>query len=106
MCLQTIGKPRDMKIFVEELLKYHGKFDFYNQLKSWEIPRFPVDGNSLKEKGAPAGKVLGKIINRLKEIWAKNEFKSTKEELLEYLPEVLKELNIEDGKQVKKPKIN
>lgn len=106
MCLQTIGSPREIKNFVLELLKYHGKFELYKQLKDWDIPKFPVDGASLKDRGCPTGKLMGSVINRLKVIWVKNEFKSSKEELLEQLPAVLLELNIVDGKQIKKPKIN
>lgn len=104
MCLVTIGKPKEIKEFVEELLKFHGKWDIYKKLKSWSVPKFPIDGNTLKSKNCPTGKVLGTILNKLKEEWIKNEFKSTKDELLAHLPEILDELNIVDGKQVKKPK--
>lgn len=47
---------------------------------------------------------MGTIFSKLKDIWVKNEFKSTPEELLEELPRILTELNIVDGKQVKKPR--
>lgn len=104
MCLQTTGKPKEIKEYVEELLKFHGKLDLYDKLKAWQVPRFPVDGTMLKQHNCPTGKLMGTIINRLKEEWVKSEFKSTSEELLKLLPKVLQELNIVDGKQVKKPK--
>lgn len=47
---------------------------------------------------------MGVVINKLKEIWVKNEFKSTSEELVGHLPKIYEELNIVDGKQIKKPK--
>ena len=104
MCLHTIGKPRDIKDYVEELLKFHGKWDMHDSLKNWEVPRFPLDGTTLKQHNCPSGKILGVIINKLKEEWIRNEFKSTADELLSHLPKVFEELNIVDGKQVKKSK--
>lgn len=105
MCLQTFGRPRDIKDYVEELLKFEGKWKMYEQLKKWEVPKFPVDGNMLKQKGCPQGRVIGNIMNELKKVWIKNEFKSTSDEILEHLPKVLEELNIVDGKPIKKPKL-
>lgn len=104
MCLVTFGKPRDIKDYVEELLKFQGKWELYQKLKDWIVPKFPVDGNMLKVHNCPSGKIMGSILNKLKEEWIKNEFKSTAEELLTQLPKILKEFNIVDGKQVKKPK--
>lgn len=103
MCLQTsIGKPKDVKEYVEEFLKFLCKKDLYESLKEWTIPRFPLDGTTLKQHGCPSGKIMGTIFSKLKDIWAKNEFKSTSDELLKELPKVLEELNIVDGKQIKK----
>jgi hypothetical protein len=104
MCLVTAGKPREIKEFVEELLKFHGKWEMHEMLKNWQVPRFPVDGTLLKSQNCPTGKIMGTIITKLKEEWVKNEFNSTAEELLTHLPRILEELNIVDGKQVKKPK--
>ncbi|XP_063704001.1 CCA tRNA nucleotidyltransferase 1, mitochondrial [Culicoides brevitarsis] len=106
MCIQTIAKPSDQRGYVEELVKYLGKVELYKKLHAWEIPFFPVNGTLLKENGCPPGKWIGIVINKLKQIWAANEFKSTQEELMKHLPEILKELNIEDGQVKKKPKIN
>lgn len=104
MCLQTSGKPSDTKYYVEELLKFHNKFELLAKLQSWKVPRFPVDGNILKKHNCPSGRVMGVIINKLKEVWVKNEFQLTAEELIEHLPRVLEEMKIVDGKQTKKPK--
>lgn len=104
MRLQTTGNTKDIKEYVEELLKFHGKFELYKKLLNWNVPKFPVDGTTLKQHNCPSGKVMGIIINRLKEIWVKNEFKPTAEELLEYLPKIHADLNIIDGKQVKRAK--
>lgn len=106
MCIQTIGKPSDQRHYVEELLKYLGKVESYEKLKSWEIPYFPVNGNLVKENGCPPGKWIGVVITKLKHMWAANEFKSTQDELMKHLPDILKDLNIEDGKVKKKSKVN
>lgn len=104
MCLQTIGKPKDMKTYVEELLKFHYKWELYDKLFNWQVPKFPIDGATLKQHNCPSGKLMGIIINKLREVWVKNEFKSTSEELVTLLPEIYEDLNIVDGKQVKKSK--
>lgn len=104
MCLVTVGKPKEIKDFVEELLKFLGKWELYAKLKDWKVPKFPVDGTLLKAHNCPTGKLMGTILNKLKEEWVKNEFESTADELVSLLPKILDELNIVDGKQVKKPK--
>lgn len=102
--MQTSGKPKDTKNYVEELLKFHGKLELFEKLKDWVVPKFPVDGTILKQHNCPSGRIMGVVINKLKEIWVKNEFKSTSEELVGHLPKIYEELNIVDGKQIKKPK--
>lgn len=94
-----------MKEYVQELLKFHCKRDLYEKLKAWEIPRFPIDGRTLKENNCPVGRIMGIVLERLKECWVKDEFKSTKEELLLNLPKIYNDLNIVDGKQIKKAKM-
>lgn len=105
LCMQSgLGKPKDSKEYVEELLKLHCRNDLYQELKVWKIPRFPVDGTTLKQSGCPSGKIMGVVINKLKEYWIKDEFKSTMEELVKHLPKIYDDLNIVDGKLVKKAK--
>lgn len=104
MCLVTAGKPREVKDFVEELLKHLGKWELHDKIKTWNVPKFPVDGNMLKRHNCPSGKIMGTIVNILREQWVKSEFKSTSDELLLLLPNILVQLNFVDGKQVKKTK--
>lgn len=49
---------------------------------------------------------MGIVIEKLKEQWTKVEFKSTREELVSHLPRIYEDLNIVDGKLVKKAKTN
>lgn len=108
MCLKTIKKYSDTKSCVEELLKYHNKLDLFNELKDWKIPKFPVSGSVLKENVDPTvdGRTLGVIMRKLKDVWEEKEFQPTSEELLKYLPEILEEVSVEDGKVIKKTKFH
>lgn len=105
MCIQTIGKPSDQKRYVEELLKFLGKKDLYQNIKSWSIPAFPIKGNHIKELGVTNGRRIGNVISKLKQIWAKKEFGLSKDDLLKLVPEVNAEFNTEDDISKKKPKI-
>ncbi|XP_037819873.1 CCA tRNA nucleotidyltransferase 1, mitochondrial [Lucilia sericata] len=90
LCLQPYAKRE----FVEELLKYKNKKDLYNSLKSWNMPKFPLNGNHLREKGCAANKKMGLILNQLKLIWAESDFQLTAEELLDkHLPSVMEALS-------------
>ncbi|KAH8414044.1 hypothetical protein KR222_003153, partial [Zaprionus bogoriensis] len=87
LCLQPYAK-RD---YVEQLLKYANKLDLYNQLKAWQTPTFPVNGNMLKSHGL-VGKKVGLVISELRLLWADSDFKLTAEELLLELPGILEPL--------------
>ncbi len=101
-----MGKTKDIKEYVEELLKFHCKEDLYFALKDWTIPTFPVNGTCLKDNGCPSGKIMGIVMNKLKEYWVENNFEASKEKLLVHLPKIFESLNIKDGKLVKKAKVN
>lgn len=89
LCLQPYAKRE----FVEALLKYTNKKELYTALKSWPIPKFPVNGNLLKERGCPNTRKMGDILNKLKLIWAESDFQLTAEELLDqHLPAVMENL--------------
>jgi DNA-directed RNA polymerase delta subunit len=49
---------------------------------------------------------MGAVMQKLKELWVEEEFKPSKEDLLKHLPKVYNDLNIVDGKFVKKAKTN
>lgn len=89
LCVQ----PYTIKEYVEQLLKYKHKTEFYNSLKSLVIRKFPVTGNMLNERGCPKSKKMGNILIQLKIIWAESSFTLSAEELLDkHLPKVLESL--------------
>ncbi|XP_037049872.1 CCA tRNA nucleotidyltransferase 1, mitochondrial isoform X1 [Bradysia coprophila] len=107
MCV-LIGKNQNItKEYVLELLKYNGKLDLFEQLQVWSAPRFPITGIMLQTHGCSKGRMMGLVMNELKDIWANGNFEMTAEELLKELPIVLNELNrSNDGMVSKKPKMN
>lgn len=98
-------QPNAKREFVEELLKYKNKKDLYSALKSWVVPRFPINGNLLKEKGCPAEKKMGVIMNELKQIWISSDFKLSADDLLDkHLPLILENMTTSPSTPRKKIK--
>lgn len=93
--------------FVEEILRYKGRKQFYQELKNWKRPYFPVKGNVLKEMGVTDGRCLGEILNRLSQVWADSNFKLTEKELIDdHLPKIQEEISKNlDAVKSKKKKI-
>ncbi|XP_068233160.1 CCA tRNA nucleotidyltransferase 1, mitochondrial [Palaemon carinicauda] len=83
----VIGEKRNKDIalsYVNELLKYAGKVDFQSQLNDWEIPKFPVNGNMISEKGVPRKKIKYAMSDLICE-WKKSSFTLSSDELLNLL---------------------
>lgn len=83
----VIGEKRNKEIalfYVNELLRYACRVDFINQLKSWEIPKFPVNGGMIGEKGVPR-KQTKVAMKHLLDEWKKSNFAMNSDELLDRL---------------------
>ncbi len=61
ICLNNKTKKMD----IEKLINY---------TNSCEIPKFPISGDYLKERGYESGRMLGKKLKSLEEEWVKNNF--------------------------------
>jgi tRNA nucleotidyltransferase (CCA-adding enzyme) len=59
-------------------------------ISNWEVPRFPVNGRDLLDLGFAQDKNLGYALNRLKELWAENQYGLSKQDLLDHLQAVVK----------------
>lgn len=94
LCLQPYAK-RD---FVEQLLKYANKLELYAQLKEWQMPSLPINGNTLKPYGLE-GKQVGMVLNELRLLWADSDFTLSAEQLLEKVPAILEQLPSPNKKQ-------
>ncbi len=60
-CINKGLKPFDIK----KLIKY---------IKIYKVPKFPISGDYLKERGYESGQELGKKLKLLEEEWIKNNF--------------------------------
>ncbi|VEN59329.1 unnamed protein product [Callosobruchus maculatus] len=88
LVVKAKSKPTDIKKMATEVLKYNNS-PYIDDFEKWEIPKFPVSGTMLKEKGVEGGRFMGVVIAELRQVWADGEFKLSAEELLEELPNVL-----------------
>ncbi|CAG4957512.1 unnamed protein product [Colias eurytheme] len=91
LILNTKIKQKDAIDYVQEVLKYRGDRNLLEQLNKWEIPVFPVNGKTLKANGVPPGKMYGRIMEKLKNIWIDNEYKQTCDDLVKLIPGVIDE---------------
>lgn len=53
LILNSKHKISDAKDYVKEVLKYNGKLQLLSELEGWTIPRFPINGNMLKDANVP-----------------------------------------------------
>lgn len=79
---------------MEQLLKYKHKTELYKSLKAWKMPKFPITGYDLKERGCQSNIKMGLILSQLKTIWANSNFTLSAEELLDkHLSNVLESIS-------------
>ena len=90
----TKSKPRDLKDFVCETLKFRGDLESCQEIREWEVPKFPVNGHDLKASGCPPGKFFAIVMKQLKEHWKDSNFQLDREGILEKLPEIVKNLDL------------
>lgn len=82
---QTLNRMR-------ALLIYQGKFEYINQLESWQIPTFPITGQlvsqEVRKRKLPGNKIKT-FIEALKEDWANSDYSLSKEELEQRMTSLL-----------------
>ncbi|XP_012525031.2 CCA tRNA nucleotidyltransferase 1, mitochondrial [Monomorium pharaonis] len=89
--LQTAKKHDILQAYTKELLKYNGAMQLLDEFERWTIPRFPVNGGMLMEH-VSIQKMTGSVLIELKRIWIDADFKLTSEQLMEYVPRIVSEL--------------
>lgn len=75
-----------------ELLKYNNS-PFIEDLEQWDIPKFPITGNMLKEQGVESGRFMGLVMMELRANWADSDFSLSVDELLRQVPEIVNKLS-------------
>jgi len=78
--LLTDGVDRALAV---EVLKIRGLGASANSLETWDVPKFPVSGNDLMDRGYKPGKEMGTILTTMKNRWKDSNFAMTKDDLME-----------------------
>ena len=58
------------------------RFFFLLAFRSWEPPKFPINGLDLKEHGVNRGQFIGYCLDNLKLAWIESDFTLEKDQLL------------------------
>ena len=89
LAVDSKAKMQDTLFFVEQLLLYRGEAELAEQFKRWEMPRFPVKGDQLKQAGCPPGRLMSVVMTKLKTMWKEANFEISTEELVKAIPGIL-----------------
>ena len=111
LAVDSRAKLQDTRLFVEQLLLYRGEVDLIEQFKMWEMPKFPVKGDQLKQAGCPTGRLMSVVMNKLKNLWKESNFESSTDELVQAIPGILEsidpaELDRENSKTQSGPRLS
>jgi tRNA nucleotidyltransferase (CCA-adding enzyme) len=89
--LALASKPdqTNLKRFVVELLKYTGKQSMIEPFQAWEVPNFPLRGHIIGKRLKGQRRVIGKVMEELKVMWADSEFTLTESQLSQELDTIL-----------------
>lgn len=88
-------KPATMREYITQLLKYQNKADLIKDFEEWKLPPFPLNGNIVRAYGTVGGKDIGVVIQAMKQHWSENDFKLSREQLLQDLPKIMSELGLD-----------
>jgi poly(A) polymerase len=66
-------------------IKLHDYLNTLNVINKLSLPKFPIDGNYLKNKGIEEGILMGKTLKLLKQEWLDNDFKISDKRILEII---------------------
>jgi poly(A) polymerase len=62
----------------------------YHLADAWPVPRFPVKGQDLIERGMKSGPAIGQALARLEDWWVASGFKPSKDEILDHFDRLLR----------------
>ena len=67
----AVIKPKNLKK-IDDLIK---------EIKSLRVPKFPLTGEYLINKGFKSGRKIGEILKKVEKVWIENDFDLKKEDL-------------------------
>lgn len=85
LILESKSKISDVLEWSCEVFKYRGDACSFTELNNWKVPKFPINGHMLAEKGYKPGPQMNNIMSKLKTAWIESKFQMTKDQLLEIL---------------------
>jgi len=109
------NKTKDVRIWIEETLKYDGELGLLQQFQDWDPPKFPIRGHKLMEMNVPSEwaktksfirivpklnsifspeKSMTLVLNYLRDLWIDSGFTMTEEELNSQIPNAVMKFDI------------
>ncbi|KAK0163725.1 hypothetical protein PV328_002428 [Microctonus aethiopoides] len=82
------GKIKDIREYTYEVMKYRGKPELAKQFEEWIPPKFPVTGYDLKPHVSHP-KLMAPTLHALKEVWLRDNCKTTADDLMKQVPEII-----------------
>ena len=79
--LNIINFSYDKKIKLDDYL------NIFNKVNKLSLPKFPFDGNYLKNKGIKEGAAMGKVLKLLENDWIENSFNISEERISKIINE-------------------
>ena len=79
--LNIINFSNDKKIKLDDYL------NIFNKVNKLSLPKFPFDGNYLKNKGIKEGAAMGKVLKLLENDWIENSFNISEERISKIINE-------------------
>ena len=92
--IDSKNKHKDVRKYIEEVMKYRGEKELLQEWLNWEPPIFPVSGKDLMSYNCPKGRMFTMVLDILKKHWKDSDFKLSKDSLLELLPAAIDEASL------------
>ncbi|XP_052769062.1 CCA tRNA nucleotidyltransferase 1, mitochondrial-like isoform X2 [Mya arenaria] len=86
------GKDSRTQLRAIELLKYKGNSDARTAIENWTQPRLPVTGKDLIDMDLKKGPTFAKLLSELRLCWIESDFQLSREELVDKIPALLKDI--------------
>jgi len=93
LAVDSKAKINDTRMFIDQVLHYRGDLALAEEFKQWELPRFPVRGDHLKEGGCPPGRMMSVVLSKLKQHWKEANFQIELDDLVSKIPGILESID-------------
>ncbi|KAK0411198.1 hypothetical protein QR680_005538 [Steinernema hermaphroditum] len=81
---------------VTELMKYVSvSEEIYKIVSEFESPEYPIRGTDLMDIGAPKGKAMRELLQKVYEFWRESNFTPTQTELLEFSKKAIEDMSVQ-----------